>query len=49
MSPSRSNCWKPSQTFVNIAPEPIGITTASGVSQPSCSAISNASVFEPSA
>ena len=49
ISPSRSNCWKPSQTLVNIAPEPIGITTASGVSQPSCSQISNASVFEPSA
>jgi hypothetical protein len=42
------NCSKPFQTFVYIEPEPIGITTASGVRQPSCSQISNASVFEPS-
>src|SRR5581483_2705979 len=49
LSPRRSSCWKPCQIFVNIAPEPIGTNTASGVSQPSCSQISKASVFEPSA
>jgi hypothetical protein len=41
--------WKPRATFVNSEPEAIGATTRSGSSQPSCSAVSYASVFEPSA
>ena len=49
MSPSRSNCWKPCQTFVNIAPGADRHHDRAGVSQPSCSLSSNASVFEPSA
>ena len=48
-SPSSRNSAKPWFTFVNIAPDAIGAITASGSVQPSCSAISNASVFEPSA
>ena len=48
-SPSSCSSAKPWCTFENIAPEAIGATTASGVRQPSCSAISKASVFEPSA
>jgi hypothetical protein len=47
--PSRRNCSKPCQIFVKSEPEATGAITASGSSQPSCSAISNASVFEPSA
>jgi hypothetical protein len=34
---------------VNSEPEAIGAITASGSSHPSCSAISKASVFDPSA
>ena len=49
ISPSRPNCSNPCQSLLNIAPEAIGATTAVGTSQPSCSTISNASVFEPSA
>ncbi len=48
-SPSSSSSLKPWCTFENIAPDAIGAITASGSSQPSCSAISKASVFEPSA
>ncbi len=48
-SPSSRSSAKPWCTFVNIAPDAIGAITASGNVQPSCSAISNASVFEPSA
>ena len=48
-SPSSSSSPKPWCTFENIAPEAIGAMTASGSSQPSCSAISKPSVFEPSA
>jgi len=36
-------------SFVYSEPEAIGETTTSGVCQPSCSAISNPIVFEPSA
>ena len=36
-------------SFVYIEPDAIGATTTSGARQPSCSAISNAIVFEPSA
>jgi hypothetical protein len=47
--PSSRSSAKPWCTFENIAPDAIGATTGVGSSQPSCSAISNASVFEPSA
>ena len=48
-SPSSLHSWKPLAIFVNSDPEATGTTQRSGSSQPSCSAISNASVFEPSA
>ena len=48
-SPSSSSSAKPWWSFVYSEPEAIGATTTSGSSQPSCSAISYASVFEPSA
>ena len=48
-SPTSSHSSKPRAIFVNSEPEAIGATTRSGSSNPSCSAISNASVFEPSA
>jgi hypothetical protein len=41
--------WNPRATFVNSDPDAIGATTRSGSSQPSCSAVSYASVLEPSA
>ena len=47
--PSSRSSLKPWCTFENIAPDAIGATTASGNVQPSCSAISKPSVFEPSA
>ena len=34
------NSWNPRATFVNSEPEAIGATTRSGISQPSCSAVS---------
>ena len=43
------NSWKPRATLVNSEPEAIGATTRSGSSQPSCSAVSKASVLDPSA
>ena len=43
------NSWKPRATFVYSDPEAIGAMTRSGSSHPSCSAVSNASVLEPSA
>ena len=48
-SPTLASWEKPCRSFVKSEPEAIGQATASGSSQPSCSAISNASVFEPSA
>ena len=48
-SPASMNSWKPRATLVNSEPEAIGATTRSGSSQPSCSAVSKASVLEPSA
>ena len=48
-SPSSSHSSNPRAIFVNSEPEAIGHTTRSGSSKPSCSAVSNASVFEPSA
>ena len=49
MRPSSSHSEKPLAIFVYSEPEAIGATMRSGVSQPSCSAISYASVLEPSA
>jgi hypothetical protein len=46
-SPASIHSSKPRATFVNSEPEAIGATTRSGSSQPSCSAVSNASVLEP--
>src|SRR5439155_3265061 len=43
--PRRSSCPKPCQSFVRSDPEATGEMTASGSSQPSCSATSKASVF----
>src|SRR5215218_1926963 len=48
MSPSSSHSAKPLAIFVYSEPEAIGATSRSGVTQPSCSAISYASVLEPS-
>ena len=46
--PSSIQSLMPLATLVNIEPEAIGATTRSGRPQPSCSIVSNASVFEPS-
>src|SRR3954454_12398231 len=48
MSPSPSHSEKPLPIFVYSEPDAIGATIRSGVTQPSCSAISYAIVFEPS-
>ncbi len=48
-SPSSRHSSKPLAILVNSDPDAIGTTQRSGSSKPSCSAISNASVFEPSA
>ncbi len=48
-SPSSSKSENPWWSFVKSDPDAIGQTTTSGARQPSCSAISYASVFEPSA
>ena len=48
-SPTSSHSSNPRAIFVNSEPDAIGATTRSGSSKPSCSAISNAIVFEPSA
>ena len=47
-SPACASSWKPLSSFVTSEPPAIGAMTASGNRQPSCSAISNAIVFEPS-
>ena len=47
--PSSASSSKPRATRVNMAPDATGATTTSGERQPSDSAISNASVLEPSA
>src|SRR4051812_24301019 len=47
--PRERHSSKPLAIFVYNEPEAIGATTRSGVRNPSCSAISYASVFEPSA
>ena len=47
--PSSASSSKPRATRVNIAPEATGATMTSGDRQPSDSAISYASVLEPSA
>jgi len=49
MRPSSSHSSKPLASLVKSEPEAIGATTRSGVSQPSCSAISYERVLEPSA
>ena len=49
MSPTSMNSSKPLAIFVYSEPDAIGTTQRSGISQPSCSAISKATVFEPSA
>ena len=46
-SPTSSHSSKPRAIFVNSEPDAIGATTCPGSSKPSCSAISNAIVFEP--
>src|SRR5919205_1357655 len=46
--PSSSHSEKPLAIFVYSDPDAIGATIRSGVSHPSCSAISKARVFEPS-
>ena len=46
--PARVSSEKPWASFANSIPLAAGHTTASGSSQPSCSAISNESVFAPS-
>ena len=46
--PISSHSSNPRAIFVNSDPEAIGATTRSGSSKPSCSAVSNASVFDPS-
>src|SRR5664280_3659881 len=46
-SPSFMNWSKPLATLVNWLPDASGTTTWSGVRHPSCSQISNASVFDP--
>jgi hypothetical protein len=48
-SPTLPNSANPLATLVSWLPEPIGTTTWSGACHPSCSAISKASVLEPSA
>ena len=48
-SPTSIQSEKPLAIFVYSDPEAIGTTHQSGISQPSCSAISKATVFEPSA
>ena len=47
--PRARSSANPCPTLWKSAPEAIGATTTSGVRQSSCSAISYASVFEPSA
>src|SRR6516165_2838524 len=47
--PSEVSSPKPLSTLTSCAPEAIGTTTCSGTRQPSCSAISKARVFDPSA
>ena len=49
MRPSSTSSSKPRATRVNIAPDATGATITSGERQPSDSAISYASVLEPSA
>ena len=49
MSPIRASSSNPRPSLVNSAPDAIGATTTSGVRHPRPSAISNASVLEPSA
>src|ERR1700722_8791631 len=48
-SPSSRHSSKPLAIFVNSDPDALGAMTRSGSSKPSCSAISYASVFDPSA
>ena len=48
-SPTLYSSSKPLRILVSSEPLAIGTTTWSGASQPSCSAVSNARVFEPSA
>ena len=47
--PTFQSSSNPLATLVSWLPEPMGTTTWSGACQPSCSATSKASVFEPSA
>jgi hypothetical protein len=49
MRPTVFISWRPFQILVKREPDAIGMTTWSGVRQPSCSTVSYASVFEPSA
>src|SRR3954451_21206936 len=48
-SPSCDSSRQALSTFVSSAPDATGTTTCSGSRQPSCSAISEPTVFEPSA
>lgn len=47
-SPTSPSSRKPLSTLVSCEPEATGTTICGGIRQPSCSATSNASVFEPS-
>src|SRR5579884_2079330 len=47
-NPASIHSSNPRASFVNSDPEAIGATTRSGSSKPSCSAVSKASVLEPS-
>jgi hypothetical protein len=49
ISPTSRHSSKPRAIFVNSEPDATGATTRSGSSKPSPSAISKASVLEPSA
>ena len=48
-SPTFASSWNPFAILVSCEPDATGTTTWSGACQPSCSAVSKARVFDPSA
>ena len=47
--PTFHSSWKPLAILVSCDPDATGTTTWSGTCHPNCSAVSKASVFDPSA